>query len=241
MPFNIWCGGCTRHIARGVRFNAEKKQIGSYLSTPILSFRMKCPSCSQWIEIHTDPKNAEYQVVSGGKRKAEAWDAASNEVKAAKTKEEAEKLIYNPFYKIEHDFKDEQQAKEALPKLQQMMVANEQVWRGDFDSSRAARKRLREEKVELEQKQKELDSLQKRLGASDLALLPEEDADIQKATTQEFKKVDTATKRISEVKSSSIFKQNNTTPLQRILGKSKASGSVVSQLQLGSNVHNKRK
>jgi hypothetical protein len=30
MPFNIWCGGCNSMIAKGVRFNAEKKQVGNY-------------------------------------------------------------------------------------------------------------------------------------------------------------------------------------------------------------------
>ncbi|KAJ9140675.1 hypothetical protein P3X46_031293 [Hevea brasiliensis] len=33
MPFNVWCGGCNSMIAKGVRFNAEKKQVGSYHST----------------------------------------------------------------------------------------------------------------------------------------------------------------------------------------------------------------
>lgn len=27
MPFNIWCNTCGEHIAQGVRFNAEKKQV----------------------------------------------------------------------------------------------------------------------------------------------------------------------------------------------------------------------
>jgi hypothetical protein len=27
VPFNIWCGKCGEHIAKGVRFNAEKKQV----------------------------------------------------------------------------------------------------------------------------------------------------------------------------------------------------------------------
>lgn len=35
MPFNIWCGGCSSMIAKGVRFNAEKKQVGNYYSTKV--------------------------------------------------------------------------------------------------------------------------------------------------------------------------------------------------------------
>jgi hypothetical protein len=40
----------------GVRYNAEKKKIGSYYSTPIYSFRCKCHLCDGWFEIETDPK-----------------------------------------------------------------------------------------------------------------------------------------------------------------------------------------
>ena len=35
MPYNIWCGGCSSMIAQGVRFNAEKKQVGNYYSTKV--------------------------------------------------------------------------------------------------------------------------------------------------------------------------------------------------------------
>ena len=53
---------------QGVRFNAEKKQIGMYHSTRIWSFRMRTPCCQGTIEVHTDPKNAEYVIVSGARR-----------------------------------------------------------------------------------------------------------------------------------------------------------------------------
>ena len=56
MPYNVWCEHCEAHIGRGVRFNAEKKQVGNYFSTKILSFRMKCHLCSGYMEVQTDPK-----------------------------------------------------------------------------------------------------------------------------------------------------------------------------------------
>ena len=40
----------------GVRYNAEKKKVGMYYSTPIYSFRCKCHLCDGWFEIQTDPK-----------------------------------------------------------------------------------------------------------------------------------------------------------------------------------------
>lgn len=49
-------GTCNNHIGMGVRYNAEKKKIGNYYSTPIFSFRCKCHLCDGWFEIQTDPK-----------------------------------------------------------------------------------------------------------------------------------------------------------------------------------------
>ena len=48
--------GCNNHIGMGVRYNAEKKKIGNYFSTPIYSFRCKCHLCDNWFTIETDPK-----------------------------------------------------------------------------------------------------------------------------------------------------------------------------------------
>lgn len=56
LPFNIWCNACQNHIGQGVRYNAEKKQVGSYYTTPIWSFRCKCHLCKNWFEIRTDPQ-----------------------------------------------------------------------------------------------------------------------------------------------------------------------------------------
>src|SRR5690606_38480123 len=70
MPFNIWCTHCDTHIGQGVRFNAEKKKVGNYYSTPIYSFRMRHTACGKIIEIRTDPQNTDYVVTEGGKRQA---------------------------------------------------------------------------------------------------------------------------------------------------------------------------
>lgn len=69
MPFHVTCMGCGKTIAKGVRFNAEKKKVGAYYSTSIYSFQMRAPCCSCVIEIRTDPKNTDYSVITGAKRK----------------------------------------------------------------------------------------------------------------------------------------------------------------------------
>lgn len=62
MPFNVWCTACKSHIGKGVRFNAEKKKIGNYFSTPIFQFKMKCPECPNYMEIETDPKVSKFRL-----------------------------------------------------------------------------------------------------------------------------------------------------------------------------------
>ena len=80
MPFNIWCNQCGAMIAKGVRFNASKKCVGSYFSTKIYRFRMKCANCPDtirnpnYIEIETDPEHCDYRIISGARRKEEKWE-----------------------------------------------------------------------------------------------------------------------------------------------------------------------
>lgn len=78
LPFNIWCGTCNNHIGMGVRYNAEKKKVGNYFSTPIYSFRCKCHLCSGWFEVQTDPKNTAYVVTSGARKQESDWDPEEN-------------------------------------------------------------------------------------------------------------------------------------------------------------------
>ena len=54
---------------QGVRFNAEKQQVGNYFSTKIWNFSMKAPCCGERIEVQTDPKNHEYVIIRGARRK----------------------------------------------------------------------------------------------------------------------------------------------------------------------------
>lgn len=192
LPYNIWCLGCERHLARGVRFNAEKKEIGKYYSTPILSFRMKCPSCSGWIEIHTDPAKAEYQVISGARRKNEEFSAEDNEIGGTRLNaEESEKLATNPFFKLEHEARDTRRAKEQLPRLESLQTANDFVFRDDWEASKAARKVFRAERVKAEAAERLLDEFTRRNGPgferlSGISLSAEYEEDVLAAKEVDF-------------------------------------------------------
>ncbi|SPQ97604.1 Splicing factor YJU2 [Plasmodiophora brassicae] len=101
MPFNIWCGQCERMIAKGVRFNAEKKCVGKYFTTKIWEFTMKCPSCSNVITVQTDPKNTEYVVVGGGRRKVEDFDVDDAEVIEFMDDETRAKINADPMFALD--------------------------------------------------------------------------------------------------------------------------------------------
>lgn len=172
MPFNIWCLGCNQHIGRGVRFNAEKKQVGTYYSTAIWSFRMKCHLCANWMEIRTDPKNSEYVVVEGARRKMEERSAAELGVKAPLSKEDASLMENSPFFRLEHKVLDERVAQVMVPKLSAIQTANERTWKDDYEQSRLVRRRFREEKSQMKEERSRTEALKSKLSI-DLPLLPE--------------------------------------------------------------------
>ena len=55
-------------IAKGVRFNAEKKCVGNYMSTKIYEFSMKCHLCGNKIIVRADPESCEYKYLEGAYR-----------------------------------------------------------------------------------------------------------------------------------------------------------------------------
>lgn len=123
MPYNTWCLHCNEHIGKGVRYNAEKKRIGNYLSTPIFQFRMKCANCKGWMEIHTDPQNHDFKFVSGVQPRTEAPDADSERdrgVMILKTDAEAAKML-DPLYRLEHAVEDQMVAEAEAPKLEKLI------------------------------------------------------------------------------------------------------------------------
>ncbi|RKO89444.1 CWC16 protein, partial [Blyttiomyces helicus] len=143
LPYNIWCEGCEKHIGMGVRYNAEKKKVGMYYTTAIWSFRMKCHLCSSWIEIHTDPKAAEYVIISGARKREEAYKPEDIGVIALQDETTTEKLSTDAFYKLEHEAQDKQKAVDRRPVITQLQEQSEQRWKDPYTASQKIRKRFR--------------------------------------------------------------------------------------------------
>ncbi|KAI8847213.1 CWC16 protein [Chytridium lagenaria] len=142
LPYSIWCEGCEKHIGKGVRYNAEKKKIGKYYSTTIWSFRMKCHLCPNFIEIHTDPKNTEYVIASGAKKREEDFTPEDSETMAFDDAETKDRL-QDPMYKLEHAQEDARKAKDAVPLISQLQESSEKYWKDPFTLSQQLRKKFR--------------------------------------------------------------------------------------------------
>ncbi|KAK3805602.1 MAG: CWC16 protein, partial [Benniella sp.] len=185
LPYNIWCNGCNNPIGMGVRYNAEKKKIGNYYSTPILSFRMKCHLCDNWFEIQTDPKNAVYVVTAGARKKVEDFEAADNETLEIDTPEEFERRANDQFAKLEHLQQDALKAKSGATVLTRLQRLNERQWSDPYTLSQKLRKEFRTAKKARLKEEAECKSIADRVGFA-FNVLPESQEDREGSKAIDF-------------------------------------------------------
>jgi coiled-coil domain-containing protein 130 len=189
MPYAVWCNHCPKPtiIGQGVRFNAEKKKVGNYLSTPIYSFRMKHPACGGWIEIHTDPKNTAYVVTEGGK----ARDFGEDRVREGEegvpilSAEERERRRQDAFAVLEDKKQDKVQEKEQGKRIIELLEVRDQHWDDPYEANKRLRKTFRTERKVREKEHDYSEKLRDRMGL-DVELMPENDEDRRHATLIEF-------------------------------------------------------
>ncbi|CAI2378385.1 unnamed protein product [Moneuplotes crassus] len=146
MPFHIWCDGCKKKIAKGVRFNAKKKHVGDYLSTKIYAFFMTCNMCQHRIVIKTDPKGCDYIVESGGQKKAEDFTAEQTEAMQLERHEERLKNQDNGFLKLERENKDRKIGISEKPRIEAIIKLNDERKKNDYEINYLMRKKFRAEK-----------------------------------------------------------------------------------------------
>jgi len=177
LPFNIWCETCNSHIGMGVRYNAEKKKIGNYYSTPIYSFRCKCHLCSGWFEIQTDPKNTRYVVVSGARQKEEEWDPEENGGFAVHDTDPKEGPI-DPLAALEKSTEAKNHMEKVQkPRLEALQSLSEHYGSDPYSLSVKARKRFRAEKKEEAEKTAADDELKGKYALPETLRMTEETDD----------------------------------------------------------------
>ncbi|KAL6573662.1 hypothetical protein OROHE_002121 [Orobanche hederae] len=180
MPYNIWCGGCEAMIAKGVRFNAEKKQVGNYYSTKIWSFSMKSACCRHEIVIQTDPQNCEYVIISGARKKIEEYDAEDAETLVLPVEDDKSKLL-DPFKRLEHQEGDMKKKKEAEPVLVRLQRVSDSRHSDDYMMNKSLRARLRDQKKRVAQEES-----QSRKSGLGIRLLPVSEEDTAAASRIKF-------------------------------------------------------
>ncbi|KAL8925299.1 MAG: hypothetical protein Q9208_003589 [Pyrenodesmia sp. 3 TL-2023] len=188
MPFPIWCTTCKPNpmiIGQGVRFNAEKKKVGNYLSTPIYSFRMKHTACGGWIEIRTDPKNTAYVVTEGARKRDTGDDVVREGDRVIESAEEKEKRQSNAFAVLEGKVEEKRQVFSDKSRIEELWVEKEKKWDDPYERSRKLRRVFREERKVREKDEQRAEELRNRMSLG-MDLLVESEEDRRRAGFVDF-------------------------------------------------------
>lgn len=159
MPFNVWCLKCQNHVGMGVRYNAEKSKVGSYYTTPIYQFRMKCHLCDNYFVIRTDPSKFDYCIEEGAQRQAErfidqeegddALQDAGPSRQSLQNAEEAKRRITDSMFKLERKVEDKMKSDASQPSLLDL-----KKWRDlredSFSMNQLVRSQYRKRRKELD-------------------------------------------------------------------------------------------
>lgn len=127
LPFSIQCETCHTFLYRGRKFNSKKEAMGGpdgrYLGIQRWRFYIKCTHCARTISFLTDPKNADYEMESGGTRNYEVYkDKAKTEEASALEKDQEEKE--DVMKALENRVLDSQREMADLDNLEEIKAMN---------------------------------------------------------------------------------------------------------------------
>lgn len=138
IPFSMKCLKCNEYIAQSRKFNARKETTQKdYLGIKIIRFNLRCPRCYGEIIFETDPKNSDFQCVSGCKKNYER----SKDIKNNETIDEM-------ISRIENEVKEDEKTKELEKKGKQRKNIDEETGMEQLE------KRLVEQQKEKERVEK---------------------------------------------------------------------------------------
>ncbi len=148
LPYNSWCLSCKSHLGKGVRFNAKKVQAGSYFTTKIWEFQMKCPNCKGALVIRTDPKNCDYEFAAGIKKREQDYDEADIGLPTmpAPGESSATAVSVDPLVALERRKDDRRKADAARDRLEELMALSERTEADNYGVNALLRQRFRGEK-----------------------------------------------------------------------------------------------
>lgn len=222
MPFAVWCDTCENKtntntntataaaaggaepkkgrpqlIGQGVRFNAEKRRVGSYFSTPVYSFRMRHAACGGALEIRTDPQRTSYEVVAGGRRRDTGEDRATDDslvgtgaallqqLQGGDAEEQQQQQREAAFSSLEKTIADRAALAAAGARLEALGDVAARQWDDPYARNQALRRAFRVGRHARERDAGVAEEIRSRLGLG-IELLPESDEDARRARLVEF-------------------------------------------------------
>ncbi|KAG9187093.1 hypothetical protein G6011_04964 [Alternaria panax] len=210
LPFAVWCGHCNPPaiIGQGVRFNAEKKKVGNYHSTPVWSFRMKHSACGGWWEIRTDPQNSEYVVVEGARRRDYGPAGKGDEALAEGdlkflTEEEKQKRREDAFANLEGKLEEKGIEKQNRKRVEELYDKAE-VWRDPYDVNARLRREFREKRKIWKKEDKYKEGMQDKFSLG-LDIMDETEADRTRAGLIEFGATATDDRKLGDLQWKPLF------------------------------------
>ncbi|XP_033098497.1 coiled-coil domain-containing protein 130-like [Anneissia japonica] len=227
MPYNVWCEGCGNHIGMGVRYNAEKKKVGNYYTTPIYQFKMKCHLCDNYLVMETDPKNCEYKCISGVRRKNQKWDMEENEQVVPEDKEELKKRAADAMNRLEHGVNDKKKSTLVMPTLGQL-ADRQSSWKDDYEQNSMLRRKFRTEKKDLHARTLADGKLLAK-SSLDIELVPETEEDKQLASLMKYNVIQSfdekQKQKRQQIQTKPLFSSQKTGPSRKtdtLLGRNKS-------------------
>ncbi|KAK0110624.1 hypothetical protein ONS96_002227 [Cadophora gregata f. sp. sojae] len=234
VPYPIWCTTCPKPtiIGQGVRFNAEKKKVGKYFSTPIFSFRMKHAACGGWIEIRTDPKNTAYVVTEGARKRDLGEDKVEEGDVKILSHEEREAIRDNAFASLEGKVDDKKKLEYSKKRLEELQELSEKQWEDPYELNKRLRDTFRVGRKQREKDAGVAASIQDKMSLG-IELLPEHEDDMRRARLIEFGEVNSDA-AVDKAISKPLFKHEEARP------KSNSKKTRVSRKQKVENLAKQR-
>lgn len=192
MPYPIWCASCPQPtiIGQGVRFNAEKRKVGRYYTTPIWSFRFRHAACGGAIEMRTDPQNTAYVVESGATRR-DTGDERAKRLEELEggvpilTDAEREALRSNAFASLEKTIDDRERLVESTRRIDGLADLAGRRWEDPYALNQKLRRAFRQGRKEREASALATEALQERMSLG-MDILPETEEDALRARLVDF-------------------------------------------------------
>ncbi|KAK7740869.1 Protein saf4 [Diatrype stigma] len=176
MPFAVWCAHCPKPtlIGQGVRFNAEKRRVGSYHSSPIFAFRLRHADCGGALEIRTDPARTAYVVTEGGKQRDRTTAGDDDDdgdlvsvtgigMAPILTDKERDRRRGDAFANLETTIEDRAREAAARHRIGDLADASARAWEDPYARNRALRRAFRAERQARERETGADDDLRDRM------------------------------------------------------------------------------